>query len=304
MHSVTGAPKDCTAASTEAIVDMQPSPACLPRGNIGTPTSELLSLVSRCVLPCAALKQMGLQHFAAGGIGRKFKDFNFKWPQSSHKAGRCERGDTHGDSGDDDADGDGLEAAWGGGSRNYTRRDRMETREMLHEEGVEDPWDKGDASGLVWYTDAQYWDAMEGDLDDRTSDGLDVVGGGGGGWTRLHGSGGEGDDAGDGERFCDDAAAAERTFERYIAQGLPGTLLNKWGFKPDTYSGRLPVMNGNRTRTGLGWQGRGDVNVPLRRFHEEIEGEEGSLAAAVAEKQHVIGTVFDKVPVAVVSKRR
>ena len=86
----------------------------------------------------------------------------------------------------------------------------------------------------------------------------------------------------------------------------PGTLLNKWGFKPDTYSGRLPVMNGNRTRTGLGWQGRGDVNVPLRRFHEEIEGEDlaGSLAAAVAEKQHVIGTVFDKVPVAVVSKRR
>jgi hypothetical protein len=65
-------------------------------------------------------------------------------------------------------------------------------------------------------------------------------------------------------------------------------------------------MNGNRTRTGLGWQGRGDVNVPLRRFHEEIEGEDlaGSLAAAVAEKQHVIGTVFDKVPVAVVSKRR
>jgi len=97
---------------------------------------------------------------------------------------------------------------------------RMETRELLHEEGVEDPWDKvalalvacglsaaaaaalaaaaaaaaardatthlllqhaaciltpppicfrrclyqGDASGLVWYTDAQYWDAMEGDM--------------------------------------------------------------------------------------------------------------------------------------------
>ena len=183
---------------------------------------------------------------------------------------------------------------------------RMETRELLHEEGVEDPWDKGDASGLVWYTDAQYWDSMEGDLDDRTSDGLVVVGCVGGAWTRLHGSGGEGGDAGDGERFCDDAAAAERTFERFVAQGLPGALLNKWGFKKDESCGRLPVLHANRTRTGLGWQGRGDVNVPLRRFHEEIEGEDlaGSYAAAVAQKQHVIGTVFDRLPVADVSAKR
>jgi hypothetical protein len=164
----------------------------------------------------------------------------------------------------------------------------------------------GNCDILGRYTDAQYWDAMEGDLDDRTSDGMDVVGCSGGGWTRLHDAGGEGGEDGDGERFCDDAAAAERTFERFVAQGLPGTLLNKWGFKADASSGRLPVLNANRTRTGLGWQGRGDVNVPLRRFHEEIEGEDlaGSYAAAVAQKQHVIGTVFDRVPVADVSSKR
>jgi hypothetical protein len=284
-------------------VDVPPPPACLPRGNIGTPTSELLSLVSRCVLPCAALKQMGLQHFAGGGVGRKFKDFNYKWPQWTTNGKSCS---SYSNCDDDDADGDGLETSWGGGARNYTRRDRMETRELLHEECVEDPWDKGDASGLVWYTDAQYWDAMEGDLDDRTSDGLDVVGGDGGGWTRLHDSGGGEGECGDGERFCDDASAAERAFERFVAQGLPGSLLSKWGFKFNASNGRLPLLHANRTRTGIGWQGRGDVNVPLRRFHEEIEGEDlaGSYAAAVADGQHVIGTVFDVVPVADMTKRR
>ena len=66
------------------------------------------------------------------------------------------------------------------------------------------------------------------------------------------------------------------------------------------------MLHANRTRTGLGWQGRGDVNVPLRRFHEEMEGEDlaGSCAAAAAGGQHVIGTVFDEVPVADVSKKR
>jgi hypothetical protein len=297
----TGHAATATSAPSLPIVDLPLPPASLPRGNIGTPTSDLLSLVSRCVLPCAVLKQMGLQHFAAGGISRKFKDFNYKWPQSK---GKCGPADCSGD--DDNADGDGLEASWGGGSRNYTRRDRMETRELLHEEGVEDPWDKGDASGLVWYTDAQYWDALEGDLDDRTSDGLDVVGCGEGGWTRLHDAGGGDGDAGDGERYCDDSAAAERAFERFVAQGLPATLLNKWGFKPDTSGGRLPVLNANRTRTGLGWQGRGDVNVPLRRFHEEMEGEDlvGSHAAAVSGGQHAIGTVFDTVHVADVMSKR
>ncbi len=95
---------------------------------------------------------MGLQHFAAGGIGRKFKDFNFKWPQSQQKGRSNERVTPDHEEEEEDDDGDGLEASWGGGSRNYTRRDRMETRELLHEEGVEDPWDKGDASGLVWYS--------------------------------------------------------------------------------------------------------------------------------------------------------
>ena len=46
--------------------------------------------------------------------------------------------------------------------------------------------------------------------------------------------------------------------------------------------------------------------MPLRRFHEEMEGEDlaGSSAAAVAAGRRLIGTVFDKVPVTDVAKRR
>merc|ERR1712232_803067 len=35
-------------------------------------------------------------------------------------------------------------------------------------------WDKQDASGLVHYTDAAFWDRLAGDLDERAHDGWDV----------------------------------------------------------------------------------------------------------------------------------
>jgi hypothetical protein len=46
--------------------------------------------------------------------------------------------------------------------------------ETLYEQGVENPWDKGDASGLVMYTDANYWDDQKGEFDERTVDDLDI----------------------------------------------------------------------------------------------------------------------------------
>ncbi|KAJ8044012.1 G patch domain-containing protein 3 [Holothuria leucospilota] len=52
-----------------------------------------------------------------------------------------------------------------------TKQDR--TEERLFEEEMEIVWDKG-SSGLVFYTDAAYWDAEKGDFDERTSDDWDV----------------------------------------------------------------------------------------------------------------------------------
>ena len=47
------------------------------------------------------------------------------------------------------------------------------TKERLFEEEMEVTWDKG-SSGLVFYTDAQYWKEQEGDFDERTTDDWDV----------------------------------------------------------------------------------------------------------------------------------
>ncbi|XP_052247176.1 G patch domain-containing protein 3-like [Dreissena polymorpha] len=45
--------------------------------------------------------------------------------------------------------------------------------ERLFEEEIELKWEKG-GSGLVFYTDAQYWQAQDGDFDEQTADDWDV----------------------------------------------------------------------------------------------------------------------------------
>ena len=45
---------------------------------------------------------------------------------------------------------------------------------IAYEDTVDNPWDKGDASGLVHYTDAQREQASRGDFDEQTTDMWDV----------------------------------------------------------------------------------------------------------------------------------
>ncbi|KAL0984630.1 hypothetical protein UPYG_G00144410 [Umbra pygmaea] len=52
-----------------------------------------------------------------------------------------------------------------------TSQDR--SKERLFEEEIELKWEKG-GSGLVFYTDAQYWQEGEGDFDEQTADDWDV----------------------------------------------------------------------------------------------------------------------------------
>lgn len=47
------------------------------------------------------------------------------------------------------------------------------SKERLFEEEIELKWEKG-GSGLVFYTDAQFWDAKEGDFDAKTADDWDI----------------------------------------------------------------------------------------------------------------------------------
>lgn len=50
---------------------------------------------------------------------------------------------------------------------------RERNKERLYEEKIELKWEKG-GSGLVFYTDAQYWKQLEGDFDEQTTDDWDV----------------------------------------------------------------------------------------------------------------------------------
>ena len=51
--------------------------------------------------------------------------------------------------------------------------DQGRNKERLFEEDMEVVWEKG-GSGLVFYTDAQYWHEKEGDFDEQTADDLNV----------------------------------------------------------------------------------------------------------------------------------
>ena len=77
------------------------------------------------------------------------------------------------DSGDDDSDDDSCEEwerheAFYDDPMNLTRN-----KERLYEEELEVVWEKG-GPGLVWYTDAYYWDAQVTDTDERWADDWDV----------------------------------------------------------------------------------------------------------------------------------
>ncbi|EGD81867.1 hypothetical protein PTSG_11400 [Salpingoeca rosetta] len=77
------------------------------------------------------------------------------------------------DGGDDDDD---EEEEWDRhiGLNPHDENDQERSKDRLFEKSVAHPWDKGDASALVWYTDAAYWDAQQGDFDERNADEYDV----------------------------------------------------------------------------------------------------------------------------------
>ena len=47
------------------------------------------------------------------------------------------------------------------------------TKERLYENEIELKWEKG-GSGLVFYTDAAYWESLSGDFDEQTADDWDI----------------------------------------------------------------------------------------------------------------------------------
>eukprot|EP00439_Symbiodinium_sp_Y106_P053484 s1591_g7.t1 len=138
----------------------------------------------------------------------------------------------------------------------YERSDRLDSAAgYLYEDTVEHIWDKQDASGLVWYTDAAYWDRLAGDLDERCADGWDVES-----EPREVSS-------------DDDAATIAPSVEQgagleAVQRGVAGKIMRSWGADPSVKrpsSTLLAVVEGlqpNMSRTGLGWAGERSCKKP------------------------------------------
>ncbi|XP_066573771.1 G patch domain-containing protein 3 [Amia ocellicauda] len=195
-----------TEGDLKTLPEMNP-PALMPNGNVGTPVTVFLQLIQACRLPPRLIRQLGLS-FPKTGSRRRYGNVPFEYrntctlrPQqeSVYTAGGVElsgagegspvRGsqetpesgpaqetpvsERDGPNSNSDDDDDTCEE-WERHealSEDVTRQDRCEER--LFEERIELKWEKG-GSGLVFYTDAQYWKEEQGDFDEQTSDDWDV----------------------------------------------------------------------------------------------------------------------------------
>jgi len=116
----------------------------------------------------------------------------------------------------------------------YTRNDRLDIPDYLYEDEVTNPWDKGDASGLVMWTDAIFWDRMKGSFEARTSDALDV----------------------DPEMQDELRHAGPRDLLEALREGFGGKIWKKYGGdtgKSQTFRDVVEKHRGNLRRCGLGW---------------------------------------------------
>uniref|UniRef100_A0A3P9HJQ4 G patch domain containing 3 n=1 Tax=Oryzias latipes TaxID=8090 RepID=A0A3P9HJQ4_ORYLA len=157
-------------------------------GNVGTPLKVFLQLIQSCRLPPRLIRKLGLT-FPKTSSSRRYGNVPFLYnntctlpatedtvltaagheiagpgawsvPSSRQSLGTehdedyCEEWERH-------------EAL----HEDVTSQER--SKERLFEEEIELKWEKG-GSGLVFYTDAQYWQEEEGDFDEQTSDDWDV----------------------------------------------------------------------------------------------------------------------------------
>ncbi|XP_003799854.1 G patch domain-containing protein 3 [Otolemur garnettii] len=176
-------------------------PVLMPNGNVGTPLRVFLDLIRACRLPPRIITQLQLQ-FPKTGSSRRYGNVPFRYEDSETveqeefvyttegeeiPQGTCladlpaspcgepeeegekeEEEESHSDDDDDRCEEWERHEAL---HEDVTRQER--TTERLFEEEIELKWEKG-GSGLVFYTDAQFWQEEEGDFDEQTADDWDV----------------------------------------------------------------------------------------------------------------------------------
>ncbi|XP_028837033.1 G patch domain-containing protein 3 [Denticeps clupeoides] len=195
-----------TESDLKALPELNP-PSLMPAGNVGTPVSVFLQLIQSCRLPPRLIRKLGLT-FPKTGSSRRYGNVPYQYcntsviapteesvftargheiwgpdavpcPQAGQGPSKApEEEETHElpdpeEMSDTDDDDDRCEEWERHEALHEDVTSQERTKERLYEEEIELKWEKG-GSGLVFYTDAQYWQEEEGDFDEQTADDWDV----------------------------------------------------------------------------------------------------------------------------------
>ncbi|XP_032900991.1 G patch domain-containing protein 3 [Amblyraja radiata] len=179
-------------------------PAVMPSGNVGTPLKVFLELIQACRLPPRIITKLCLK-FPKTSSSRRYGNVPFQYQSSTsvhfkrriemevteeypqqdspadlpefkmkQEAGHEESPQREEEEEESHSENDNDECEeWERHEAFYedvTTQDRA--KERLYEEEIELKWEKG-GSGLVFYTDAQYWQEKK-DFDEETADDWDV----------------------------------------------------------------------------------------------------------------------------------
>uniref|UniRef100_A0A8C1HC68 G patch domain containing 3 n=2 Tax=Cyprinus carpio TaxID=7962 RepID=A0A8C1HC68_CYPCA len=188
-----------TLSDLKGLPELNP-PSLMPAGNVGTPVSVFLELIQSCRLPPRLIRKLGLT-FPKTGSNRRYGNVPYMYRNTTVMSPAEESVFTAGGveiSGPDqdppssplvnqESQEAGSEEELSGPDDDDDRCEEWERHEALHEdvtsqertkerlfeEEIELKWEKG-GSGLVFYTDAQFWEEEEGDFDEQTADDWDV----------------------------------------------------------------------------------------------------------------------------------
>lgn len=185
-----------------SLPEMNP-PSIMPHGNVGTPTQHFLQLIQKCKLPPKVISKLDLvfpktrskrRYGNVGldygselyeGLSEQFSEVlsargNEILPEGSNleNSNKCNVGNSKATSdekdrtnGEEDAKSDDDADECEEWERHEALHDdpsnQERNKERLYEEELEVVWEKG-GPGIVWYTDAQFWDQQEGGMCIRT----------------------------------------------------------------------------------------------------------------------------------------
>ncbi|KAM6239746.1 G patch domain-containing protein 3 [Porphyrio hochstetteri] len=201
----TATGESLTESDLRRLPELNP-PSFMPQGNVGTPLAAFLELIRACRLPPRVIKKLQLD-FPRTRSSRRYGNVPFEYRDAERVPGGggvytaagdelteeeapvAGAGVTHPASAEEEEERQGEEEEE---EESHSDDDRgaceeWERHEALHEdvaqqeraeqrlfeEPVELKWEKG-GSGLVFYTDAQYWQEEDGDFDEQTADDWDV----------------------------------------------------------------------------------------------------------------------------------